>query len=293
MRLFFAVLLLSAGLQPGPQPVGYRRVEGVDLWYPAEEGGRAMTFRDYLKRDEKSELLDHFIADEVIAKADAPAQKKKYPLVLIAQGNGEDAADQAILSEYLASNGFVVASVPSPMIAKAMTSESQIASFAEEQADALEKARKVAISEKLALPKRTVVIGHSFGARSALLLTMRDSGIRALISLDGGIGTATGTAELEAAPSFRKDAKVPPLMHIYEELDPSMKPDFTLLHEVHSASLNTMQTIGMHHIHFTTYGFAAAAHPEVAKATSAGDGIKDAVTMTALTVLDFVQRNTQ
>ncbi len=293
MRLFLAVLLLSAGLEPGPQPVGYRRAEAVDLWYPAEGDGRAMKFRDYLKRDEKSEVLDQFIDDDVLAKADAPAQKKRFPLVLIAQGNGEDAADQAILSEYLASNGFVVASVPSPMIAKPMTSDSEIASFAEAQADALEKARKVAVDQGLAQPKRTVVIGHSFGARAALLLTMRDPSIRALISLDGGIGTATGTSELMAARSFKKNAKLPPVMHIYEELDPFMKPDFTLLHEVRGYQLNTVQTADMHHIHFTTYGFASAAHPEVAKATNAGKRIKESVVMTALTVLDFVQRNTQ
>ena len=43
-------------------------------------------------------------------RRDATPLQRAFPLVLIAQGNRQDAPDQAVLSEFLASHGYVVAS---------------------------------------------------------------------------------------------------------------------------------------------------------------------------------------
>lgn len=40
------------------------------------------------------------------------------------------------------------------------------------------------------------VVGHSFGARSALLFTMQHPELRGLVSLEDGIGTSNGIAPL-------------------------------------------------------------------------------------------------
>jgi dienelactone hydrolase len=116
---------------------------------------------------------------------------------------------------------------------------------------------------------RIGVIGHSFGARAALLLAMKDSTIQAVVSLDGGIGTATAREAFRQAPSFREDARLPPVLHFFETLDPFMKPDFTLLESLHIRELTLQPTRGMHHTHFTTYGFAAAVFPDIARVTRA------------------------
>lgn len=217
----------------------------------------------------------------------APA-RTAFPLVLVAQGNGQDAADQAVLAEYIASHGYIVASVPSPMIRQPMTDQSQIGSFAEAQADALEAAM-ARIPRMLAIRKgRIGVIGHSFGARPALLLAMRRPSIRALVSLDGGIGTATGASEMKAAPSFRARAELPATLHIYEKLDAFMKPDLAFLHGLRIRSLRLEATEDMHHVHFTTYGFAAATIPEFAKLTNAGPGIEGSIRKMAQDVLRFL-----
>ena len=60
---------------------------------------------------------------------------------------------------------------------------------------------------------RIGVVAHSFGARGALLLSMRDPRVAALVSLDGGIGTATGRASFEVLPSYHAGAATAPILH--------------------------------------------------------------------------------
>jgi hypothetical protein len=48
-----------------------------------------------------------------------------------------------------------------------------------------------------------------------------------------------------------------------------MTPDFALLHGLQIAELTLVRVEGMHHIHFTTYGFAASLFPSLAEVTHA------------------------
>jgi predicted dienelactone hydrolase len=55
--------------------------------------------------------------------------------VVIAQGNGQSAKHQAVLAEYLASHGYVVATSPSPLrLGARMESEADVLPVAREQA---------------------------------------------------------------------------------------------------------------------------------------------------------------
>jgi len=134
---------------------------------------------------------------------------------------------------------------------------------------------------------RVAVVGHSFGARAALLVAMKLPAVFALVSLDGGIGTATGIESLRKAPSYRPDAQLPPILHLYEELDSFMKPDFTFLRSLHFKELLLEPTSEMHHVHFTIYGFAAL--PELAAATGATERTPAAAAAVADRVRRFVQ----
>ncbi|HEY6141791.1 MAG TPA: acyl-CoA thioester hydrolase/BAAT C-terminal domain-containing protein [Thermoanaerobaculia bacterium] len=294
---------LWAGLKAGPYAVGYVHFESgepIDVWYPAGAPGQPLTFAQYLggrAAGMRSFLKEQGLPEESIARlldASMFATREAVPaarpeaLVLMAQGNGQDAADQAVLAEYIASHGYIVASVPSPMIRQPMTGQSQIGSFAERQADALEAAMRRVRRILPARRERVAVIGHSFGARAALLLAMRHPQIRALISLDGGIGTSTGVAEMRAAKSFRRTARLPATLHIYEDLDAFMKPNFAFLESLRARRLRIEKAKAMHHAHFTTYGFAAAVIPEFAKVTNAGPEIQVNVAMMARKVLRFL-----
>ncbi|MGD8495951.1 MAG: hypothetical protein PVF05_07140, partial [Gemmatimonadales bacterium] len=78
-------------------------------------------------------------------------------------------------------------------------------------------------------------------------------------------------------PSFGAGAPLPPILHFYEELDGFMAPDFSLLESLRAATLALVPTSDMHHVHFTTYGFASAAFPAIGEATHATPGTPESV----------------
>ena len=235
--------------------------------------------KDYLRADSArvaqqfssfgSGMLDSLFASRLYASRGVQPAGGRPPVVLIAQGNGDDVFDQVVLCEYLASQGFVVLATPSPMLRTPLEREDQVGTFAERQAQELFDAVKIAARTIKVDTSRIGVVGHSFGARSALLLAMRDRRVRALVSLDGGIGTSTAMESFRSAPPFRASAALPPILHFHEELDAFMTPDFSLLRELHTESLTLEPTRGMHHVHFTTFGFMVHAFSSVAEATHA------------------------
>ena len=298
---------LWAGLVPGPHRVGYQRLDTSDgvvhAWYPTSAGASVLRVREYLGDDAEptasflaqagvsARTIDSLLASALFAAPSAPPLDGAFPLVLIAQGNGQDVIDQVVLCEYLASQGFVVAATPSPMRRTPMEREDQVGEFAERQALDLERAI-VTVAERLPVDiERIGVVGHSFGARSALLLAMRDRRVRAIVSLDGGIGTATAVEPFRRTPSFRPDAPLPPLLHFYEELDSFMAPDFGLLRSLRTAELILEPTEAMHHTHFTTWGFAAVRFPDLAAATQATSGTPRAVVAVGERTAAFLERH--
>lgn len=315
-RLTFALLLALSipakaetppiwlDLQPGTYAVGFKELTDsrlpVAFWYPARRSGEPMTFASYVHDARafreflsgtglSSASIDSLMQAPVFATRNAPPVHERFPIILIAHGNGEDTMDQAVLAEYLASHGFVVAGTPSPMLAHPMTDQSQIAEFAERQATDLLDATKLLEKRERIRSDCMTIVGHSFGARAAILMAMKSSKIRLIVSLDGGIGTAMGITSLQTAPSWRGDTALPPIVHFYERLDPFMAPDFTFLHGLNAEALTLIATQSMHHVHFTTYGFASAINPELAKVTKAGDSVRPNVVDVATTVLRLAQ----
>src|SRR5262249_37234165 len=115
----------------------------ISLWYPAAPGGRAMrlrdslllpaaettpgpptaeaekkvlaTYRKYLAQAKVSAAgADALLATRMQARRDAPPAPGASPLVVIVEGNGEGAYDQALLGEMLAGRGHVGAPRPPP-----------------------------------------------------------------------------------------------------------------------------------------------------------------------------------
>ena len=295
------------GLVAGPHAVGFRRAgphDRIVVWYPGANRGSGMALRDYYgeaaARDYARLLagaglsvgtVGMLLDSPMAARKGAAALPGRFPVVLIAQGNAQAAPDQAVLSEYLASYGYVVVTTPSPMLETPMTSEDQVGALAERQAHELDAALAAASTLRVGADiTRAGVVGHSFGARAALLLAMRNPRIRAVVSLDGGIGTATGRDSFRAAPSFDARKAVTPILHFYERLDQFMTPDFTLLNSL-KAPKTIEEVVDMHHVHFTTLGFLALRAPELAKLTGAGPRIGVSLTRVARGTLEFLERH--
>jgi dienelactone hydrolase len=295
---------LWADLEPGSHAVGFQQMGAgrtVSVWYPTSGGGAAMMLRDYYGEDAaaryrkflsgagiSSDGVDAMFGAAMAARRGAEPLAGPFPVILIGQGNAQEAADQAVLAEYLTSHGYLVATTSSPMATRPMASEAEVGPFAERQARELQDALNLLGARPAADVSRTAAVGHSFGARAALLLAMRDSRVRAIVSLDGGIGTATAIDSFTKAESFDRPKATAPILHYYERLDAFMTPDFTLLESL-PAPLTAVQVTGMHHMHFTTLGFVAAMIPEFAAATGADADVRASAVRVARGTLAFVR----
>jgi dienelactone hydrolase len=299
---------LWAGLQPGPHRVGYQRLDArggvVHVWYPSVAAGERLRFRAYLGDSVQGltsflsgagvaiATIDGLLESPLHATGNARPVDRAFPLVLVAHGNAQDVTDQVVFCEYLASHGFVVAATPSPMLRTPMEREDQVGALAELQADELAAAIGATANVVRVDLERVAVVGHSFGARAALLLAMRGQPrLQAMVSLDGGIGTTTALEPFRRAPSFRPDAALPPLLHFSEELDAFMTPDFSLLKSLRVAELVLEPTQDMRHSHFTTWGFAAVVFPDLARATRATAGTGSALRAVHEKTAAFLRRS--
>jgi dienelactone hydrolase len=272
--------------------------DSIDVWYPAMGGGTPMRLIDYAGGREYAaplveggiplSAMDSLLRQPAFARSSARARSRHFPAVLIAQGNSQTAIDQAVLSEFLASNGYVVVSMPAPTLARPMTSPDQAGGVAALQASQLMRALSRVTPHFHVNRDRVALIGHSFGARSALLIAMQSKTIKAFVSLDGGIGTANGLDQLRAATGFDVNAFLPPTLHVYERLDAFMSPDFAFLKSLRTANLTLRETRAMHHVHFTTIGFLSATDPRIALLTHAGADIGSEVAATANAVVQFL-----
>ena len=290
----------------------------ISVWYPASSGGTPMTFRDYValagsEMDGKAPAaasaaavdgyrsflegagvsaqdVDAWLSGKVRATRDALPATGRFPLILIAQGNGQSAHDQAFLAELLASRGYVVATTPSQArIDGAMKSEDEIAGQAEAQAADLTFAARRLRTGPGPRAGRYGIVAHSFGARSALLVAMRDSDVGAIVSLDGGIGAKAGKGQLEKARGFDLSKGSAPLLHLYEEGDRFMIPDLDFLRSL-PGSRWLVRVDGMRHVHFSSTGVMAKSAPSAARATSAAAETGAAWDAAAEATVSFLDR---
>ena len=163
--------------------------------------------------------------------------------------------------------------------------------FAEMQAADLASAVSVVAARLPADTTVVGVVGYSFGARSALLLAMGNPRVRALVSLDGGIGTATGVESLRQASSYAAEAELPPVLHFYERLDSFMLPEFSLLRSLRTPSLTLREVHHVRHAQFTTYGLATARLPGLAAAMHAGPATAESLREVLEEARHFLERH--
>jgi dienelactone hydrolase len=272
-------------LKAAPRPVQ------VGCWYPTRgASGTALTYGDYfvlsaneldghalsdddrrkaivgyknqlLKSGVRGDIVDRWFASPMLARRDAPVIGGALPLALVAQGNFHSLHHQAILAEYLASHGYVVCSTPSQTrISGPLESEDAVAPSALEQAGDLEVARRHAVQKFTIDAARLGLAGHSFGARSALIVAAR-ANAGALVSLDGGIGARQAKQWVTKVPEIDPARIGTPILHLYEDGETFSTPDFELIERMAAARRMLVKIDGVRHVDFTSIGFAGAAVP--------------------------------
>lgn len=185
----------------------------IALWYPAQKGGgKTLRYEDYLAlraREtsfdgegdvSREEILRAFAAQarmvgideegalELVevpcaARRAAPPAPGRFPLVLYAPGFNGSSSQVAVLGEYLASHGYVVASSPSMgprsrrMIGGPLGLETQTRD--------LEHLLATLRGKPFVDRDRVAAIGFSFGGGAVTLLEMRNQEIDAVVVYDG------------------------------------------------------------------------------------------------------------
>jgi dienelactone hydrolase len=276
----------------GPHAVGVRVIEPATVvWYPGQHRGldSPATYRDYVQLalrdaepgpDGKPRTVEAYAAflrskgvpaagiaawlrAPMAAARDIAPAPGRFPVVVIAPGFGGAVHDEAMLGEFLASHGYLVAVESSPgWRGRRMESDADVLPVAREQARQLaallDRVRALAGADA----SRSAVVGYSFGARAALLLAAQRREIRALVSLAGGIGSSEGKGWLP--PDALDRARfATPILHVYDEGDPAIPPDFTLLDSLKRARRTMARMPGLGHFDLITLGLARARLPEL------------------------------
>jgi dienelactone hydrolase len=262
----------------------------ISIWYPSEKNNASsyLTYKDYLllTANEKSltpiteEIAEGAIADfksfvtsnGVAGKAfdiwmsekmegviNAKPINEEFPLILLAQGNFQTAYNQAILAEYLASHGYIVATSPSPTrILGPIKDNNLVLKFAETQYHDLLLTYNQLSNDLSVDTNKIGLIGYSFGARGAFLFLLNHDAV--FVSLDGGIANKQGKDWLDSV-SFSVGEIKTPILHFFQEVDTLVQPDFDLLRSLTSSERYLVKVDSIYHIQFSSLGFISALIP--------------------------------
>lgn len=211
----------------------------VDVWYPARCGGRRpASFGSYVAPPAPSEgfkdmtgLLgaydlqsyrnlagDPSAYDALMAVAtgvcmDAPPAGGRHPLVLYSAGWYSRSPDNTVLAEFLASHGYVVATVPQLNPGLWTSNFRSTPAAVETQVRDVEFAFGVVLQEPEVDRTRVATMGYSKGGDVALVLQGRNPLIRAVVGLDPSFALGSGE-DLVSSPYFGIDRNRVPILVI-------------------------------------------------------------------------------
>ncbi len=265
----------------------------VVIWYPAEaeKDAMTMTFAEYtFPYPEDSRFMDFLAALQVRsnnvftglfggdrgmlmdlmsvdvgAVRDAPSVDGSFPLVLYCPDEQGGASHGFILCEYLASHGFVVAST-SALGTGDINTRINPADLETIVRD-MEFTLGIMHDFPLIDGNKTAVVGVGLGGLVALLMPMHNSGIDAVVSLDGLQDFSDFHELARSNPYFNPDALAVPSLEIYTE---SHQPADLSLSETLEYSDNYRAACNnCSHFDFSSYGSTVAMFDTLSDASQA------------------------
>jgi tetratricopeptide (TPR) repeat protein len=256
------------------------------VWYPAAEGGKPVSYGDYVETiptednftrsaadvkritDQRIDAnagarraaLLRDIAHPMHAVRDARAEGGKYPVVIYAPSFGAYAIENADLCEYLASHGYIVLS--SPSIGAHTRSMTLDLEGVEAQAADISYLIGYASTLPQADTSRTAVVGFSWGGLANVVAAAKDERIRALVSWDGSVRSFPRFVDggKDAAKYVTPAHVAVPLLYLgsrpktVEELNRAETPtQYSLLNAMKYSDVYTVSLLPMKHSDFASY----------------------------------------
>jgi dienelactone hydrolase len=252
----------------------YRPIR-ISIWYPASGPGRMLHYRDYVSypalrpafRDFEGLLstrdtgyLSSFTGGAELetkkllglqmgASLHAPVAHGRFPLVLYFMGLNDLSSSNVVLWEYLASQGFVVVSVPQLGATSSSVDLGLSQADIETQIRDMEEALSVAEKLPFVDSRRVVTVGHSIGGIAALLLAMRNPDTKGAVALDGSFGNSRFASLLLQSPFFRDESLNKPFLDLRRSVP---EYDGTALEKLSFSDRYSLQFAGVEHGDFTT-----------------------------------------
>ena len=162
-----------------------------------------------------STAVERLMSARTEAVLDAPPAPGPFPVVMYSAGWYSRSPDNTVLAEYLASHGFVVATVP--QLGEGVVEFDFKVTFdrVETQIADLQFALDVLVHKPYVDAERIATAGFSIGGIVALLLQQRDSRVDAVIGLDGSFLRPDWVSLTTSAPEFAAERSRVPILAFY------------------------------------------------------------------------------
>ncbi len=260
----------------------------VNIWYPAlkTDSTEQMGYEEYIewigtigkyhalndetKKAGKDEFYKYFV-DRGVPKEklyelmkmhtavvkNGQQEKGSFPLILFAPGIGDSPAMHTIICEYLASYGYIIASLPSMGW---ISREMDLTTLGiETQVRDLECTITLMCEYPYVDMHRIGVVGFSFGSCAALILAMRNIDLDAVVSLDGSIGFKDRIALVKESPFYSPENVRIPFLHI--NVMENKRNSLSIIDSLRSSHRTIVSIKGIGHINFTSIGMIAGVIP--------------------------------
>jgi dienelactone hydrolase len=298
------------------QPAGAAgRIIQINLWYPSAGGSEKMNFAAYtslagLELDTTGKLnalqlgIEKYFAwpaslgadkqkfvyfleqkKPMLASAAAKWLKPGYPLVILVHGF---AADFAFMAEWLSSHGYIVMQVPVKgtktydLDYEGKGLQSQVMDY--------EFALNIVREEYGITTSSVGVAGFSFGGQTAVALALRNPAIKAIVSLDGGIGSVFGSQLLSMQENYDDQKIKQPVLHLYNAKD--RHTDLNWFNRTRNTDRYLVAMKNMEHGHYTSFGLLNDVVPGIMgkQVANPGDGYEAVMGITK-TFMDQYLKN--
>ena len=262
----------------------YGRPIRISVWYPAavRSGMRVMHYEDYIKLSapkrfaDLSVLLERrdraiaalsvppdrlatLLATTVNAYADAPPAKGRFPLALYFGGLNDAATiNLSVMAEFLASHGYVVATVPLLGPTNEQTAQARTQSDIEATVRDMEFAWSLLRGQPNVDETKFGVMGHSLGGIEAVIFAMRNEDVSAAIGLDATYGFAGATQVLTDFYGYKPEKIRAAFLDLRKaEGEQETVLDMSAMKAFRYSDRDLITIRKMHHSDFTSFAMVA------------------------------------
>ncbi len=244
----------------------YADLSDGDLWPGTAPGPAAecLSFsRQPLSRSLDGERFAELMAQPTRAIENAPALPGPLPLIVFGQGlYYESPVSNALLCEFLASYGFVVATSP------LAGTESPLVQLNTIDLETAVRDLEFVVATARALPfvdRQTLgVVGFDMGAMAGLVLSMRRADVDAFASLDAALLYGHPAGIPESAADYAPERLQVPWLHVLQKRYGERPAEFrgeSLFDSARGADRTLLLVDGVEHADFTSYALVRGRRP--------------------------------